>query len=269
MDTPTRSVGSSECDLPAEQGTLGFDRHGRLSRVEIPTQFMPGYPSPTRELNIEHAPGGQSFLQPLVNRLGRDAQDRRELIHTAGELDGLPQRIPLGIMFAHGAQVNLRLIVKVNPQCMDYTTFGCYVRWMARTNSDISAIGLAIQARLRTLRKTQAWLAEQVGVSTNAVSKWMRSDKISRQNAIRVADALAISVDDLLGNVAKPEARERTVSYTPRAVAAGPPAGGLDPFAEVVSQLNDDNRARLFRFALELFKEQPPASTKDAEKGAA
>jgi plasmid maintenance system antidote protein VapI len=59
-------------------------------------------------------------------------------------------------------------------------------------------VGKIILDRLRAINQTQTWLAEYVGVSNNAVSKWIDSGKISRANAIKVAEALNISTDDLL-----------------------------------------------------------------------
>jgi plasmid maintenance system antidote protein VapI len=64
---------------------------------------------------------------------------------------------------------------------------------------NMNEIGRLIKSRLAELRQTQDWLAEKVGVSNNAVTKWVKSGKISRDNAIKVARALQISVDVLLG----------------------------------------------------------------------
>lgn len=59
-------------------------------------------------------------------------------------------------------------------------------------------VGKTIGDRLKTLEKNQAWLAEQVGVSINAVSKWTRTGKVSRQNLPAIAKALGISMEELL-----------------------------------------------------------------------
>jgi transcriptional regulator with XRE-family HTH domain len=60
-------------------------------------------------------------------------------------------------------------------------------------------LGKLIKARLKELKKTQGWLAEQVGVSNVAVTKWIKSGNLSRENLSKVADALKLSVDMLLG----------------------------------------------------------------------
>lgn len=43
---------------------------------------------------------------------------------------------------------------------------------------------------LRASRKSQAWLAEQCGVSDNAVSKWFKTGKISRKNYLKAVSVL-------------------------------------------------------------------------------
>jgi plasmid maintenance system antidote protein VapI len=62
----------------------------------------------------------------------------------------------------------------------------------------MNEIGKIIKTRLRELDETQEWLAEQVGVSKNAVSKWIKDGKISRENAIKVSQVLKLSADRLL-----------------------------------------------------------------------
>jgi transcriptional regulator with XRE-family HTH domain len=61
-------------------------------------------------------------------------------------------------------------------------------------------IGIFIKTRLKELKQTQGWLAEKAGVSNVAVTKWIKSGKISRENAVLVADALNTTIDKLLGN---------------------------------------------------------------------
>ncbi len=60
-------------------------------------------------------------------------------------------------------------------------------------------LGKIIKDRLDELRQTQSWLAEQVGVSNNAVTKWIATGKVSRVNAVKIAQVLKISTDVLLG----------------------------------------------------------------------
>lgn len=59
-------------------------------------------------------------------------------------------------------------------------------------------LGNTIKARLSELDKTQGWLAEQLNVSNNAVSKWISTGKISRVNAVAAARVLSISLESLL-----------------------------------------------------------------------
>jgi transcriptional regulator with XRE-family HTH domain len=58
-------------------------------------------------------------------------------------------------------------------------------------------IGKKIANRLKALGKTQEWLAEIAKVSINAVSKWTKTGKISRENLPVVAEALGLSLDEL------------------------------------------------------------------------
>lgn len=58
--------------------------------------------------------------------------------------------------------------------------------------------GELIARRLIEMDRTQEWLAEKVGVSINAVSKWTRTSKISRENAVLVAKALGVTFSELL-----------------------------------------------------------------------
>lgn len=96
--------------------------------------------------------------------------------------------------------VNLPLVVTLNPGLHPY---------------GMSPIGRTIKARLKALGKTQAWLAEQVGVSENAVSKWIKTGEISRANIQPTADALQISSAQLLDQNPTPELDERWHSFPP------------------------------------------------------
>jgi transcriptional regulator with XRE-family HTH domain len=55
---------------------------------------------------------------------------------------------------------------------------------------------------MKAIGMTQAWLAEKVGVSITAVSKWTTDGKIARDNVPRVAAALGLTTDQLLGTSA-------------------------------------------------------------------
>lgn len=63
----------------------------------------------------------------------------------------------------------------------------------------MTKLGNAIRARLQELSKTQGWLADELSVSNNAVSKWIGTGKISRANAVAAARLLDMSVEVLLG----------------------------------------------------------------------
>lgn len=97
-------------------------------------------------------------------------------------------------------RVNLSLVVPLNPGLHAY---------------GMSPLGKTIKARLKALDKTQAWLAEQVEVSENAVSKWIKTGEISRENIKPAAEALQISVAQLLDPNPTPELDERWHSFPP------------------------------------------------------
>lgn len=61
-----------------------------------------------------------------------------------------------------------------------------------------SPLGKIIKARLADLGRTQEWLAEQTSVSKTAVTKWISNGKMSRESALKVSQALKISMDQLL-----------------------------------------------------------------------
>ena len=66
---------------------------------------------------------------------------------------------------------------------------------MVKTNN---LIGREIGAALKRLRKSQEWLAGEMSVSSNAVSKWIKFGTISRENAIQLSQILRIPLDKLL-----------------------------------------------------------------------
>ena len=77
-------------------------------------------------------------------------------------------------------------------------------------------IGEIIQARRMALGLSQEGLAELVGVSRQAVSKWEVGDAVpDTDKLVPLARTLKISVDELLGNVPEgppPEEKRRPAS---------------------------------------------------------
>lgn len=62
----------------------------------------------------------------------------------------------------------------------------------------VTDIGSQIVDALERLGQPQRWLAEQVGVSDQAVTKWIQTGQISRENALEVARVLKVPVGALL-----------------------------------------------------------------------
>lgn len=67
-----------------------------------------------------------------------------------------------------------------------------------------STVWISIKAALDRLDQTQDWLAEQVGVSNHAVTKWKQKGEISRENAKKVSALLSIPLDNLLTGEGNP-----------------------------------------------------------------
>ena len=72
-------------------------------------------------------------------------------------------------------------------------------------------VAKTIKDRMKAIGMSQAWLAETVGVSIAAVSKWTTDGKVARDNVPRVAAALGLTTDQLLGTGA-PAGAEATWS---------------------------------------------------------
>lgn len=78
-------------------------------------------------------------------------------------------------------------------------------------------LGTIIQTKRAQRGLSQEQLAEQVGVSRQAVSKWEVGDAIpDTDKLVPLARALGITVDELLGNVPEQEAEEPVVSFHPQ-----------------------------------------------------
>ena len=59
-------------------------------------------------------------------------------------------------------------------------------------------IGVNLKKALDDRGHSQVWLADQLDVTPNAVSKWVRLGTISRENAIRVSKLLDMPLNQLL-----------------------------------------------------------------------
>jgi transcriptional regulator with XRE-family HTH domain len=62
----------------------------------------------------------------------------------------------------------------------------------------VNTTGNVIKRALTRLKRTQSWLAEQMGVSDAAVAKWISSGEISREKLVPLSRLLGISVDEVL-----------------------------------------------------------------------
>lgn len=85
-----------------------------------------------------------------------------------------------------------------NPRLLATLCLGRQNQPMVTKTKKFSPIWLEIEAALKRAGKTQEWLAGELGLSNNAISKWKYGGKISRENAIKVALLLDIPLDRLL-----------------------------------------------------------------------
>lgn len=93
------------------------------------------------------------------------------------------------------------------------------------------SVGGVIKRALARLQKSQSWLAEQAGVSDNAVSKWIKTGQISRERIPHVARILAVYPTELLGTDAERSVREDPATYN---VEPGPDIAGRLPLVSWV-----------------------------------
>lgn len=64
----------------------------------------------------------------------------------------------------------------------------------------MNQLGLKIKAAIEAKGITQMALAEAVGVSNNAVTKWVKTGKVAKKNISKVAKELGMSAIDFLGD---------------------------------------------------------------------
>jgi hypothetical protein len=114
----------------------------------------------------------------------------------------------------------------------------------------MSPLGRVITSALRHQDRTQEWLAHQIGVSENAVSKWIKTGKISRVNAVHVADKLNLPLEHVL-----------------RPSSAGG-TDGVNPLDSRWRELKPDVKAKVFELidslGLDTSVQSPPAPTRPA-----
>lgn len=87
----------------------------------------------------------------------------------------------------------------------------------------VSAVGHVLREALRAEHRTQAWLAEECGVSENAVSKWIRTGKISRENLAKISKALRLPIGSLVPGYLAPAVIKEAVGAYAAARQAGVP----------------------------------------------
>lgn len=74
-------------------------------------------------------------------------------------------------------------------------------------------LGKLIKSRLKEMKKTQAWFAEQCGVSSPAVTKWIKTEKISLDKAILASKILGIQLDDFVDGKNQDEFKRQLIYF--------------------------------------------------------
>lgn len=111
----------------------------------------------------------------------------------ASLLDGVDQ---VGGGIAH-VGIKPRVDEVVNPRCVATLGLGANNQPMVKKYAT-NNIGPLIAQKLKARKKTYAWLADEIGVSINAVSKWVHTGQITLENAVLTAKKLQISSDELM-----------------------------------------------------------------------
>ena len=130
----------------------------------------------------------------------------------------------------------------------------------------VSELGIYIKARLKFLRKTQMWLAEEMGVSNNAVTKWVKSGKISRENFFVLVAKLGSAGAPYLPEVIGHEKEDDTTSAAeiPGVVPlVAKPQRDIDieEIVRIASSIDATGLGMLLMAAREIAKERPASKT--------
>lgn len=123
-------------------------------------------------------------------------------------------------------------------------------------------LGDYIKSRLKAIKKTQGWVAEQLEVSDNAVSKWIKTGKISRENFIKLLPLLG-GKPPLLGDFIEGEAIRVDEEKIHVSVFESPPrqTTGMDELITLAGQLDALRMGMLIKTARDLLSEMPAKQT--------
>jgi hypothetical protein len=124
-----------------------------------------------------------------------------------------------------------------------------------------SELGIYITNRKRDLKVTQDWIAEKMSVSSNAVSKWVKTGKISRENFFLLVDLLGSEGAPYLGNVID----EKNTPVLPLTVTVIKPTTERDKWmadlTQLAGQLDLARLGMLVKEARQLVAEMPAKQT--------
>ena len=127
-----------------------------------------------------------------------------------------------------------------------------------------SELGIYITNRKHDLKVTQDWIAERMSVSSNAVSKWVKTGKISRENFFALVDLLGSEGAPYLGSVVD----EKNGAFLPSTVTVIKPLSERDKWitdlTELALQLDLARLGMLVKEARQLVAELPEKQTPES-----
>lgn len=114
------------------------------------------------------------------------------------------------------------------------------------------SIGQFIRDRLSAIGKTQSWLAEECGVSNNAVTKWIKTGKVSRENLLKILPLLKSKLEDIPSEAPAQPMNffdQDRVPYLAKIKPAKKKRAPLDRLIEIASTMTDEEIGRLIERA--------------------
>lgn len=129
------------------------------------------------------------------------------------------------------------------------------------------SIGQFIRDRLSDIGKTQSWLAERCEVSNNAVTKWIKTGKVSRENLLKILPLLGSKLEDIpVDDYPEPLelCRENRAPYITKIKPAKRSRACLDRLIAIATTLTDEEIGRLIERATIIQSERRASKTQSS-----
>lgn len=114
-----------------------------------------------------------------------------------------------------------------------------------------SELGIYITNRKKHLKVTQDWIAEKLEVSSNAVSKWVKTGKISRENFFALVELIGSEGAPYLDNVIEGESRRIDVVTKPDLIYVKtiPPPGPITELVRIAGNVSEEGLKMILSYA--------------------